>query len=205
METPDAATLAADLRRYLEHKQTLFSPELSIALADVNTLTASILKQGWATTIAELQSHANVRSAAPFIETCDAIIEHHLRIIKEEKDRELIRKSLFEAYVYLGGAEHVFEPPNEARILSFLKRHGSKGFAALFLSLHLFNVIRQEIEDKVRVIMPDQKFFELYMLGTEAVCRDIVTATLNVPGARLDQQWAAAVCTNIEKQLLLRP
>ena len=203
MKRPGVGGLAADLRRYLEHKNSLFSPEISEVIADVNRLTSSILSDGFQTAIAQLQNAAGLGQNRPFIEVCDSIIEHHLRIIKEG-DREIIGKSLFEAYIYLAGAEHVFEPANKTRVLSFLRQHGTKDFAALFLSLHLFNLVCNEIRDDVRARMPDQRSFELYMVGIEAVCRDFVTAAMKIPAAALDQRWAAAVCANIETQLLKR-
>jgi hypothetical protein len=197
------ASHEADLRRYLEHKRTLFPPEITQIIAAVNRFASSILREGLQTAITQLQVNIDKRSDRPSIEVLHEIIEHHLKVVKQE-DRELVGKSLLEAYVYLAGPQHVFEPASKTRIVPFLRRHGTKGFAALFLSLHLFNLICSEIKDDVRARIPDQKSFELYMLGMETVCRDTVTAAMKIPGTTLDERWAAAVCANIENLLLQR-
>jgi len=195
------ASREEDLRRYLEHKRTLFPPEITQVIAAVNRFASSILREGFRTAITQLQLDKDKQSDRPFIEVSNEIVEHHLRVVKQE-DRELLGKSLFEAYVYLAGPQHVFEPASKTRIVPFLRRHGTRGFAGLFLSLHLFNLIRNEIGDDLRVRIPDQKSFELYMLEMESVCHDIVAAAMKIPDTRLDERWAAAVCANVETRLL---
>ena len=198
------ASREEDLRRYLEHKRSLFPPEITQVVAAVNTFASSILREGLQTAITQLQVNIDNRPDRPFIEVSNEIIEHHLQLVKPE-DRELVGKSLFEAYVYLAGPQHVFEPANKTRIVSFLQRHGTKGFVGMFLSLHLFNLTWSEIQDDVRATTPDQKSFELCMVEVETVCRGMVTAAMKIPDTRLDEQWAAAVCANIENRLLQRP
>jgi hypothetical protein len=117
-------------------------------------------------------------------------------------ERELIGKSLFEAYIHLAGPQHVFKPATTTRFTHSLRRHGTRSFAASFLSLYLFNVVCSEIQDAVAAKMPDQQSVELYMFGMEAMCRDVVARAMKIPDGELDQQWAAAICSNIEGQLL---
>lgn len=206
VKAPAVARLEADLRQHLQHKSTLISPEITHVVADVNRFTSTILRNSFRMALGELLTSSNnskVRLDRPFIEVCDVIIEQHVRNVKEA-DRELVSKSLFEAYIYFAGAQHVFEPATKTRLIQSLRRRGVKGFAGLFLSLHLFNVVCMEIQDKVGARMPDQKSFELYMLGMEAVCRDVVTRAMKIPDAELDARWAAAIQSNIEAQLLPR-
>jgi hypothetical protein len=120
----------------------------------------------------------------------------------ESPDRDLVGKSLFEAYIYFAGTEYAFEPATKTRFMHTLRRRGLRGFVELFLSLHLFNVVSMEIQEKVSAIMPDLRSFELYMLNMEALCRDIVTQAMKVPDGDLDERWAATVRRNVEEQLL---
>jgi hypothetical protein len=191
----------ADLRRYLGNRITLLPPELPKVVAAITGFASSVLREGFQDALTQLQSNIDNRPDRTFIELCDEIIEYHLQAVKQE-NRELVGKSLFEAYVYLAGPEYVFEPASKTRILTFLGRHGTKGFAALFLSLHLFNTICCLIRDDVHAEIPDQKAFEAYMFQMENLCREIVADAMKIPDAGLDKGWAATVCTNIENRIL---
>src|SRR5207302_8179469 len=108
----------ADLRQYLEHKRTLFPAEITKLVAALNRFASSILREGFQTAITQLQLNVDNRHDRPFIEVSDELIERHLQVVKQE-DRELLGKSLFEAYVYLAGPEHVFEPASKTRLVPF--------------------------------------------------------------------------------------
>ena len=58
------------------------------------------------------------------------------------------------------------------------------------------------MQDDVRVRMPDVKFFELYMLGLETVCRDTVNDAIKSRRLEVDERWLKAVAESIEAQLL---
>jgi hypothetical protein len=198
-----ALTLEADLRRSLQHRSILIPSEIDTVVADVNRFTATILSRGFRIAVNQLPIAPPVRLDRPFLEVCDAIVEYHLAPIKEE-DRDLVGKSLFEAYIYFAGTQHVFEPGSKTRLMHSLRRRGITAFSELFLSLHLFNVVSMEIQDKVGAGTPDLESFEFYMLSMEALCRDIVTHAMKIPEGELDERWAAAVRMNIEAQLLSR-
>jgi hypothetical protein len=153
--------------------------------------------------VAHLSAGKEIQLDRPFFEVCDALIEHHLRPITEE-DRSLVSKSLFETYIYFAGIQHAFEPVKKTRFMRSLRRFGVRGFAELFLSLHLFNVVSMEIQETVSFGMPDPKSLELYMLGIEAICRDVVTHAVKLADAQLNEAWAGLIRVTIEKRLLSR-
>jgi hypothetical protein len=201
VKPPAIPHLEADLRRYLQGKKTLFDPEIHKLVSEINKFTRAILRDGFEKAVAQLRLGVKLASDRPFIEVCDAIIDHHTRALKKT-ETELVGKSLFEAYIYAAGSEHAFESASKTQIVRSLRRRGAKGFASLFLSLHLFNVISLQIQDDVHARIADLKSFEIYMLGIEAVCRDTVTAAMKIPDGELDETWAASVCDNIDAQLL---
>jgi hypothetical protein len=164
---------------------------------------SALLRNGFRTAVTQLLTGVNVRFNGPFIEVCNAIIDCQL-VAMEPAQRELVGKSLFETYIYFAGTEYAFEPATKTRFMHTLRRREVKGFAELFLSLHLFNVISMEIQEKVNSAMPDLRSFELYMLNMEALCRDIVTQAMKIPDGDLDERWAAAVRMYVEEQLLRR-
>jgi hypothetical protein len=175
----------------------------AIAIAEVNRFTSAVLRNGFRTAVTELLLGVSVRFDRPFVDVCNAIIDCQLTTL-EPAHREIVGKSLFEAYVYFAGTEYAFEPATKTRFMHTLRRREVKGFAELFLSLHLFNVISMEIQEKVNGIMPDLRSFELYMLNMEALCRDIVTQAMKIPDGELDERWASAVRVYVEEQLLRR-
>jgi hypothetical protein len=195
--------LEADLRGYLQGQTKLFAPEIQKLVVEINKFTSGVLREGFDSATVQLGIGIKSASERPFIEVCDAIIDHLTRFL-EKTDRELVGKSLFEAYIYAAGSEHAFDATGKTKIVPSLRRRGVKGFATLFLSLHLFNIISLQIQDEVFARMQDLRSFEIYMLGIEAVCRDTVTAAMKIPDGGLDETWAAAVCKNIEA-LLLHP
>ncbi len=130
----------------------------------------------------------------------DAIVEHHTRLV-QGPDREIIRKSLLEAYIHAAGPQYVFGLAGKTRLVRSLRQFGAERFAALIFSLHLFNVISLAIQDEVRENAPDAKTFELYMLGLETICRDAVKAALSTEAAPMDKKWAQVLAKNVELQL----
>ena len=203
MKVPGGARVETDLRHYLQNRSTLISPEINHVVADVNRFTSAVATEGFHKALAEIGIDLELRADRPFIEICDAMIEHHVRFVPEA-ERQLVAKSLFEAYVYFAGPQHVFEPASRTRLIRSLQRRGAKSFAALFLSLHLFNVISMHIRDDVSARIHNVKSFERYMLNVEAKCRDVVRRAVEIPTEQLDERWAAAVRHNIEAQLLGR-
>jgi hypothetical protein len=203
MKAQGAVSLALDLRRYLNHRSTLFNPEMNAVVAEVNGFMSAVLRSGFRTAVTELLFGVDVRFDRPFIEVCNAIIDRQVRPL-EPAHRDLVGKSLFEAYIYFAGTEYAFEPATKTRFMHTLRRREVKGFAELFLSLHLFNVIAMEIQEKVNGVMPDLRSFELYMLNLEALCRDIVTQAMKIPDGELDERWAIAVHKFVDEQLLRR-
>jgi hypothetical protein len=201
VSAPGTSHLEADLRHYLQGKIALFSPQISEVIADVIRFTSAVLRDGFRLALAQLPSDVTVQTTRPFIQVCEAIVEHHVRMV-EATERDLVGKALFEAYIHLAGPQHVFRPVTTTRFMHSLRHHGAKSFAASFLSLHLFHVVCLEIQDDVAAKMRDQQAVELYMFGMEAMCRDVVARAMTIPDGDLDKQWAAAICLNIEGQLL---
>jgi hypothetical protein len=205
MKARKIADLEIDLRRYLQHRRFLILAEMDEVLAELNRFTSAIIENGFRMAIVRLLDDFNLPFGRPFIEVCDAIIRHQLRTIVEDVDRNLARKSLFEAYLYYAGTEYAFEPAGKTRLGRSLRKHGVKGFAELFLSLHLFNIISLEIQDRVAATMSDPQALEVYMLTIEAVCRDIVARSVKNCQGEPGERWAAEVRINIEAQLLSLP
>ena len=58
-----------------------------------------------------------------------------------------------------------------------------------------------EIQDELRMRMPDPKSFELYMWTVKAICRDTVIAAVKSQKSKVDESWARAVARGIEAQL----
>jgi hypothetical protein len=204
MKAGPALNLELQLRMHLRHRTMLIPSEVDEVLLGVNQFTAAIIQNGFRTAVTQVLGSAKVRLDRPFIEVCDGIVEHHLRTIEEEALRNLLSKSLFEAYLYFAGTQYAFDPPGKTRLSRSLRLHGVKGFAELFLSLHLFNVVSLEIQDTVAARMTNLRAFEIYMLGIEAVCRDIVARALKSWRGEPDELWAAGVRRNIEQQLIFQ-
>jgi hypothetical protein len=205
MKTRKIGDLEAVLRTHLRHRRFLILPEMDEVLAELNRFTADIIENGFRMAAMQLLDNSNLRFERPFIEVSEAIIRHQLRRMAEGGDRNLASKSLFEAYLYYGGTEYAFEPAGRTRLGRSLRRYGVKGFAELFLSLHLFNIVALEIQDRVAATMSDPQALEVYMLTIEAICRDIVARSLKNCHGELNERWAAEVRINIEAQLLSLP
>ena len=201
MNGPGGSRVEEDLRRYLQNRTTLIALEINHVVADLNRLTSAVAKEGFEQALADIGIDLAARRDRPFVEICDLIIDHHVRFVPET-ERQLVAKSLFEAYVYFAGPQHVFEPPTQTRFIRSVRRRGAKTFIGLFLSLYLFNVVSMLIRQEVSERIPNVKSFELYMLNVEAKCRDVVRRAMDIPADRLDEQWAAKVRRNIEFQLL---
>ena len=191
---------------YLKKRPSLFPPEITEVLLKTCRLSSSILEVGFEKALAQ----SGVRRAGllkrPFIEVCDTIVEHLTHKVEEEL-RECVKKSLCEAYIYFAGPKYVFELTSKTRFIRTLKRRGSKNFAALFLSLYLFNLICVEInsalplETEFSAITSDR----LHVFHLDAVSRDIVSAAVrdseDKSDGKLGDRWAALVCRTIEARL----
>ena len=197
----ERASIKADLQQYLRKKRTLFSPAFGKVVADVSLFTSTIVRDGFEIAFAQSPAHANVQPGRPFIEVAEAIVEHHLRFVREP-ERDIIRKSLLEAYTHVAGPQHILEPLGKTRLVRSLCRSGTRKFVTMLFSLHSFNVICIGFQDELRKRMPDVKSFELYMLTVEAICCDAVTAAVKSQKAKVDEKWANAVARDIEAQLL---
>jgi hypothetical protein len=178
----------------------VFSPEINDVVANVMRFTSACCRGGFREALASFPAETTMQADCPFIQVCEAIVECHVRGIREE-ERELVGKSLSEAYIHFAGPQHVFEPAGKTRFVHSLRRSGAKDFVAVFLSLHLFNVICREICDEVAAKMPDQETYELYMFDMETMCRDVVSLAMELPDGDLGEQWAATIVRSIETQL----
>jgi hypothetical protein len=201
VKPPEKQYLEVDLRRYLRGKSTLFSSEISEVMADVNRFTSAILRHGFRQAFQQLPGDVKKVTGSPFIQACDALVEYHTRFV-DGVEAQWIGKSLFEAYIHFAGPAHILGPVSRTRLPHSLRRRGPKGFAATLLSLHLFNLVSMEIRDDVHTNIRDLQSFELHMFSIEAACRDVIVRAMKVPDGKLDAQWAAAVCRNIETELL---
>jgi hypothetical protein len=195
--------LEPDLQLYLRRKTVLFSPKMNEVVADAARFCSACLRDGFRVTLTKLGTDVKVRANRPFIEVYPAIVDHHLRLV-DTGDHELIGKSLSEAYIYFADPQHVFQPVGKTRFMQSLRRHGAGGFARLFLSLHLYNVVSVEIQDDVAARISDLNSFQMYMLVVEAICADIVKRVMKGSDGKLDERWAASICAGIEAQLLLK-
>ena len=201
----ERASIKADLQQYLRKKQTLISPEFSKVIADVSLFTSAIGRDGLETAFAQSAAYANVQPDRPVIEVAEAIVDHHLRFVREP-ERDIVRKSLFEVYIHVAGPQYILEPLNKTRFISSLCRPGSsRKFVTALFSLHVFNLICMGFPDELRTRMPDGKSFELYMSTVEAICCDTVTAAVKSQTAKVDEKWAKAVARSIEAKLLHFP
>ncbi len=198
---PGFTGFQAELRRYLQCKRPLFPPQFNDVVADVVMFTSSSLRDGFQIALANIAANTKVWPDRSFIQVCDAIVEHHIRDIKST-EKELVAKSLFEAYIHFAGPQHVFEHVSRTRFTRSLRRRGAKGFAATFLSLHLFNMVCREICEDVTARMPDQQSYELYMFGVEAMCRDVVAHAMELADGEVNGRWGAEIVSAIEAQLL---
>ena len=205
MATLQVASIKTDLFQYLRERNTLVSTDFAAVIEDVALLTAAIIKDGPVKAFVRLPAFTPDFLDRPFIEVADVIAEHHVRFI-QGAEREVVRKSVLEAYIHAGGPQAVFGPTGKTRLLRSLRQYGERNFAGLIFSLHLFNVISLAIQDNVRETMTNARSLELYMLGVEEVCRESVECALKTsPAARVDREWAIAVIRHIETQLLQLP
>jgi hypothetical protein len=190
---------------YLKKTPCLFPAEITEVVVKTCRLSSSILEVGLESALAQ----SGIRRAGlkrPFIEVCDTIVEHFTHNVSEEL-RECVKKSLCEAYIYFAGPKYVFEPTGKTRFLRTLKHRGSRNFAALFLSLYLFNLICAEINS----VLPLETEFAamtsdgLHIFHLDAVSRDLVSAAVrdeeDKSSGELGEGWAAVVCRNIEVRL----
>jgi len=191
---------------YLKKRPSLFPPEITEVLLKTCRLSSSILELGFERALTQSGIGPAGLIKRPFIEVCDTIAEHVTDNVAEEL-RECVKKSLCEAYIYFAGPKYVFELTSKTRFIRTLKRRGSKNFAALFLSLYLFNLICVEInnalplETEFSAITSDR----LHVFHLDAVSRDIVSAAVRDSEDKWEEklggEWAALVCGNIEAHL----
>jgi hypothetical protein len=195
--TLQAENIRADLYQYLIKTQVLVSAEFLDVLEDVTDLVRVIIQDGFREAIARLPNFVPGLVDRPFIELADAMVQHHIRLV-QTPDRDLIRKSLLEAYIHAADPEHAFVPVGKTRLTRSLRQFGAAKFAALIFSLHLFNVTSQAIQDQLRADMPDARTFELYMLALEMICRDAVKTALDSEDTIVNKLWITALAKNVE-------
>ena len=200
MKELELENIKKDLYQYLRNKNALFSPEFSKVVADATRFTTAVVRQGFETSFADSPARVSVHPDRPFIELAEALVDHQIRFVRQ-KDREMVEKSLLEAYTHVAGPRYVFESPRKTRFVHSLRRSGPKKFAALLFSLHLYNLICALIRDDLRMRISDVRCFELYLQNVEAMCRDIVNNAVKVPTTEIDEAWASAVMASIVRQL----
>jgi len=203
VEKLELVNVRADLHQYLRDRYTLISPEFSEVVADALRFVEAVIRRGFKTALVELTPQVRVQHCRPFIEVAEVVVGYHLRFVSQA-DHEMVRKSLLEAYTHIAGPAHIFKPAKKTRFVYTLRRSDSRKFAALLLSLHLYNLICAEIESEMRRRIPNAKALELYMLNVEAICRDTVTNTVKAEAVAFDQEWAMTVIKRIEAQMLPR-
>jgi hypothetical protein len=189
----------SDLYYYLRTKNDLFSSEFGKVVADAATFTEAVARHG-VEVVFGLAAHANVQPDRPFMEVAEALVDHQIRFVRQ-RDRDLVRKSMLEAYIYIAGPRYVLEPVRKTRFVQSLRRSEPKKFAALLFYLHLYNLISALIQDDLRTRVSNVKSFQLYLLKVETICRDIVKEAVKVPGVITDESWTTEVIRNVERQL----
>src|SRR5262249_47014214 len=150
------------------------SPEFCAVVSDANDFISVVIHNGFEAAAAQLPNAVEALCQRPFIEVCAVIAGHHLRFVDAKPERDVVRKSLFEAYFHAAGPGNVFKPPLETGFVRALRRSGLRNFAVMLFSLHVFNMVCMAIEDEVREKASDIAAFEAYMFGVETVCRDAV-------------------------------
>jgi hypothetical protein len=198
----ELCSLEADLYSYLRKKNRIISAGFSAVIGDVIQFTSMVIERGLTNALGEITPNGRELADESFIKVADLVAEHHLRLIAEP-DREIVRKSLLEAYFHAAGPQRVFEPAAKTHFLQSLRRFGTRDFAALLLSLFVFNSISIAIQDEVRGRMPDIRSFEIYMLGLENICRDAVRTAVELSTSKKpDDDWVRAVAEHVERQLV---
>jgi hypothetical protein len=170
-------------------------------IADIRAFASLAICVGFEKAVAQLPNFVNGLTDRIFLEVADFIVEHHLRLV-HEVDRDVLRKSLLEAYIHLAGPRQVFKPPMRTMFERALRRSDWRAFVGLFLSLHVFNVVSLAAQDEIRMRMPDVESFESYMNSVETVCSDMVKAAFDAERSQLDDRWVSAVTRNLEVQFL---
>jgi len=201
------ANIKADLSQYL-HKGNalpLTSPELSAVVSDLNNFAGSVLADGLEIALLQIPNVAEGLPERPFLEVAEVIVNHHLRLVRE-LDRDILRKSLLEAYIQIAGPRSVFKPSLQTGLVKSLRRNGPRDFVGLFLSYHVFNVVNLAIQDEIRAKVSDIEGYELYMVAVETACRDAVKRALENQTTEINEHWVDVVTKGIQAELLrMRP
>jgi len=142
-------SLKADVYSYLRECKSPLLTDMIQVVADVMLFTSAVGHDSFEKALAPFANSAAELAERPLVEVADVIVEHHLRSVAAG-DRDLLRKSLLEAYFHAAGPKYVFEPVRKTRLVRSLRKIGPQKFAALVLSLHLFNVVSRGIQDEVR-------------------------------------------------------
>lgn len=193
--------IKSDLSQYLRKWNALRSPEIRAVVADVSAFASLAIRMGIEKALAQLPNFIEGMTDRLFLDVADFIVEHHLRLV-HEADRDVVRKSLLEAYIHAAGPRQVFKRPAQTAFERVLRRSDPRAFAALFLSLHVFNVVSLAAQDEIRTKMPDVESFESYMNGVETICRNMVKAAFEAERSEVDELWPAAMTQNLEVQFL---
>src|SRR5436190_6334968 len=111
MKAFDSASIKDDLYRYFHQKASFFSPEFCRVVADVSKFTSDIVNDGFDTAFVRFVACGDRDPYVdrPFIEVAELIAEHHIRFVRGAA-RDIVRKSLSEAYTHVAGPRYVLEP-----------------------------------------------------------------------------------------------
>lgn|SRR5262249_30578764 len=197
----DLVNVQKDLHQHLRKKRPLISPEFSKVVADATGFVHAVVRNGFEVAFAQSPAYVKVKSDRPFIEVAEALVEHHIRFVRQT-DREVARKTLLEAYTHIAGSRYVFEPTKKTQFVRALRGSEPRKFAALILSLHLYNLICTQMQNDLQKRIPDVKTLDLYLLNIEAMCRDIIIDAVKGQAADSDETWTRAVIRSVEMRLL---
>ena len=205
MKGYDESSIRADLQEYVGRQRGLIPPEFSQVAADISLFTSAISRCGLQIALSQSAAFRNVDPGSLFIEVAETIVWHHICFIRES-ERDIVRKSLLEAYTHAAGPQYILEPFSKTLLVKSLSRSGSsRKFVTMCFSLYVFNLISMGVQDDLRGRVPDEKPFQLYMSRVEAICRDAVTAAVKRQRAEVDETWATAVARSVEEQLRTYP
>ena len=203
----DLASIKADLSQYLRRGNTLLSADLCAVIVDVSSFVSHIVNEGLEPALNQLPYFVTGLAARPFLEVADSIVDYHLRSA-HGPERDILRKSLLEAYIFaalnrpVARPRYALKPASQTTLVRSLQRTGARNFVYQFLSFHVFNILSLAMRDDLRTKMPDIETFEFYMTGLEEVCSKAVRAAIEAEREEIDEAWASSVIRNVEGQLL---
>jgi len=201
LNQPEFAQIKEDLKLYFRNRQKLISPNFSKVVADVSEFIEAVVRVGFEAALAQSPAHVRVRPDRPFIEVAEALVDHHIRFV-HQTEHEMARKSLLDTYTHIAGPGYALKPTTKTRFVHALRRSNPSKFAALVLSLYLYNRLSVRIQDDPPRSLRDAKSLELYLLNVEGICRDVIANAVKVRGTAVDEKWVTAVIRDVETELL---